>query len=427
MVNTLNIFFFSPKTKKMSSSSFDFQEFLKSTRKRSPQEYSKSSKRSPQQYSYTFKSSKRSSKRSPQEYGYKSSPKSPPPDLLQYQKGVFDMHKINDLRSKVFDEYLEALKHITDLDYLHKKMRTNRDKLQKSIQGLYDLADRQRSEFMKSNGTKEELKKLFKRHEEEYLAKFNQAAKLSPYRNPNASAPRANRSPEPTVADYDNFKGMANHFKLVNDLLDEYMTLATQARRNGADANYLNYLWNKSSKDRQQAWVDIENLMDLVRRQRTEFLSHKRQGKDVRSLFKTHRRQYDHEYSKIGKTSPYRPYQRRPKYTHWWHTYTGVPPRREAPPRTARSEAPPRRESPRREAPNVNFPITPQEAVRQLKELAAKHGVGNTSKLRNLYRALALKIHPDKNPDPDANAQFQKLNELWQIAKDGGMAGGRRR
>ncbi|KAK3807876.1 MAG: DnaJ-domain-containing protein [Benniella sp.] len=40
------------------------------------------------------------------------------------------------------------------------------------------------------------------------------------------------------------------------------------------------------------------------------------------------------------------------------------------------------------------------------------------AQIKKEYRALALKYHPDKNPDPDSHAKFQKISEAYQILSD---------
>ena len=39
--------------------------------------------------------------------------------------------------------------------------------------------------------------------------------------------------------------------------------------------------------------------------------------------------------------------------------------------------------------------------------------------LKKAFRALALKYHPDRNPDdPDAEVRFRELAEAWQVLGD---------
>ncbi|KAG0318665.1 hypothetical protein BGZ99_005509 [Dissophora globulifera] len=38
--------------------------------------------------------------------------------------------------------------------------------------------------------------------------------------------------------------------------------------------------------------------------------------------------------------------------------------------------------------------------------------------IKKNYRALALQNHPDKNPDPEAHARFQKISEAYQVLSD---------
>ncbi|KAF9169634.1 hypothetical protein BGX21_010173 [Mortierella sp. AD011] len=40
------------------------------------------------------------------------------------------------------------------------------------------------------------------------------------------------------------------------------------------------------------------------------------------------------------------------------------------------------------------------------------------AQIKKNYRALALQNHPDKNPDPESHAKFQKISEAYQILSD---------
>ena len=43
----------------------------------------------------------------------------------------------------------------------------------------------------------------------------------------------------------------------------------------------------------------------------------------------------------------------------------------------------------------------------------------STSQIKKAYRKLAVKFHPDKNPDdPDALTKFHDINEAYEILQD---------
>ncbi len=48
-------------------------------------------------------------------------------------------------------------------------------------------------------------------------------------------------------------------------------------------------------------------------------------------------------------------------------------------------------------------------------------GVNRTAsaeEIKRVYRRLAVKYHPDKNPDPEAEAIFKEINEAYDVLSD---------
>lgn len=55
------------------------------------------------------------------------------------------------------------------------------------------------------------------------------------------------------------------------------------------------------------------------------------------------------------------------------------------------------------------------------RDLYAALGLGTeatTAELRRAYRALALQLHPDRNPDPAATARFRAITEAYAVLAD---------
>merc|ERR1719190_9376 len=62
------------------------------------------------------------------------------------------------------------------------------------------------------------------------------------------------------------------------------------------------------------------------------------------------------------------------------------------------------------------------QGVQDAKGLYATLGVATTAdeaEIRKAYRRLALRWHPDKNPDnPEATAEFQKVSGAYEVLSD---------
>ncbi|CAG2193119.1 DNAJC1 [Mytilus edulis] len=59
-----------------------------------------------------------------------------------------------------------------------------------------------------------------------------------------------------------------------------------------------------------------------------------------------------------------------------------------------------------------------EEVNRNFYEVLGVDQAASSSEIRKAYRKLSLQLHPDKNKDPDAEAQFRQLVGVYEVLKD---------
>src|SRR5688572_3302439 len=56
--------------------------------------------------------------------------------------------------------------------------------------------------------------------------------------------------------------------------------------------------------------------------------------------------------------------------------------------------------------------------IRSFRELLGVDARASLNDVKKAYRNLAVLYHPDKNPDPEAKAQFLKITEAYEALSD---------
>ena len=64
----------------------------------------------------------------------------------------------------------------------------------------------------------------------------------------------------------------------------------------------------------------------------------------------------------------------------------------------------------------ITFPFFPLNYSRDFYEILGVKRDSSTKQIKKAYRTLAMKFHPDKNPDdPDAQEKFHDINAAYEV------------